>query len=510
MFGEQSVPDPLARSGTELQSQSGINQVNRLPGNGISPDDDPRTEEERERDRQAIELGLSVMAELDRRTKASGQGVPRAGLERHQNHPGIVDGMKYPGVTGWIGASPELRAKPSLVQDLLDDMLDLLRPYGVRSVYSGEPRTYRLGPKGRTLLTEAIAARRPDALIMSQGSRSPWNVDVDEVMASIFLTTPAHPHIGSRFEVYVSPRDPAAWSRVCTVVSEFVIRWFARLEGAAAFVSVQGRNDHWHILGDAPGLTRHEASPGRGMILTWPAMQRYLRGAFWGTGLGASHCERLGGRDQVLATAPAPIARSVGNGVWLQLSETPPAPPDALTALSEFLKPLLDFTQADILRDRTDAEAAIAGTGQTATATSGPPRPDEATRAAAREKLLIARREKGLEREGSRVAVRVRGLRQLEIDSALNIKLADAPTLLQQAIVEEVVEGWYEEGTDHGFGDGHLHYLNGPSLDGAVLRWSIDFGSSDALAAVRALAQRLANLPEVSVTQLALGAEELG
>jgi hypothetical protein len=52
--------------------------------------------------------------------------------------------------------------------------------------------------------------------------------------------------------------------------------------------------------------------------------------------------------------------------------------------------------------------------------------------------------------------------------------------------------------------------LNGPSLDGAVLRWSIDFGSSDALAAVHALAQRLANLPEVTVTEVALGTEELG
>jgi len=157
-----------------------------------------------------------------------------------------------------------------------------------------------------------------------------------------------------------------------------------------------------------------------------------------------------------------------------------------------------------------EAEAAFAAAEQTAPATLGPPRPDEAARAAARQKLLITQREIRPEIDSSRHAVRVRRLRRLEIDSALNIKLADPPTLLQQAIVEEVVDRWYEDGAEHGFGDGHLHYLNGPSLDGAVLRWSIDFGSSDALAAVHALAQRLANLPEVTVTEVALGTEELG
>jgi hypothetical protein len=156
-----------------------------------------------------------------------------------------------------------------------------------------------------------------------------------------------------------------------------------------------------------------------------------------------------------------------------------------------------------------EAEAAFAAAEQTAPATLGPPRPDEATRAAARQKLLITQREIRPEIDSSRHAVRVRGLRRLEIDSALNIKLADPPTLLQQAIVEEVVDRWYEDGAEHGFGDGHLHYLNGPSLDGAVLRWSIDCGSSDALAAVHALAQRLANLPQVTVTEVALGTEEL-
>jgi hypothetical protein len=73
-------------------------------------------------------------------------------------------------VTGWIGAPPELRAETDVVNSLMDELIELVRSFGIDTVHSSEPRTYSLGPKGRANLAAAIAGRRPDTLILSDAT----------------------------------------------------------------------------------------------------------------------------------------------------------------------------------------------------------------------------------------------------------------------------------------------------------------------------------------------------
>jgi hypothetical protein len=70
-------------------------------------------------------------------------------------------------LTAWIVVPWTLRNEPETINVLLDDLLGLLVPYGVESIWSAEPRTYRLTPKGRALLTEALADGRVEGLIVS-------------------------------------------------------------------------------------------------------------------------------------------------------------------------------------------------------------------------------------------------------------------------------------------------------------------------------------------------------
>src|SRR5713226_8007383 len=69
--------------------------------------------------------------------------------------------LRSKAVTLWLGAPPSFRAKSSLIFELIDGLTELFRPYGtVESIWSSEPRTYRLSPKGRQALAEAIADQR--------------------------------------------------------------------------------------------------------------------------------------------------------------------------------------------------------------------------------------------------------------------------------------------------------------------------------------------------------------
>jgi hypothetical protein len=52
----------------------------------------------------------------------------------------------------------------------MDELIELVRSFGIDTVHSSEPRTYSLGPKGRANLAAAIAGRRPDTLILSDAT----------------------------------------------------------------------------------------------------------------------------------------------------------------------------------------------------------------------------------------------------------------------------------------------------------------------------------------------------
>jgi hypothetical protein len=214
--------------------------------------------------------------------------------------------------------------------------------------------------------------------------------------------------------------------------------------------------------------------------------------------LGAEHCRILGGVDFVLRHAPAALVSPLGEGVWLQLSDQPPASPEHRQHLAEFLQPVLTWTGADVrairahlaAQDHSDAWQRI-----------GPTEPDAPTRARARRQL------RRTVRPTLRKSVPIFRLSELDIDSALSIELAAPPSPLQHALIEAIVDEWYRKGVGGGFGDGGFHMLRGPAVDGAVLTWAIDFGSGDAPAALGELSEKLAAAPEVAVIGLSVGVQ---
>jgi hypothetical protein len=232
-------------------------------------------------------------------------------------------------VSGWLAGPPSLAGEGPLHVALLDDLLSLLRAYRIRSVHTSEPRYYRPGPKGRVRLTEALLAGRAESLYLS--AALPAGA-AGSAGASIRLRFEDRPDfavdVGARILAGGGGAQVPALARD---VAEFVVRWFAPLRAAAAFVSDRLNAD--------PGRTEHELEGLRPSLMRWSALIRYARGAFWGTGLGPELCAHLGGREQVLREAPVAIKRALGEGVWLQVSEAPPAEPQALDRLTEYLAP---------------------------------------------------------------------------------------------------------------------------------------------------------------------------
>lgn len=390
-----------------------------------------------------------------------------------------------PQLVAWLGGSPALGGDADRLLALLDDVLALARPYGVDSVWSSEPRTYRLTPRGRDALGQALAAGRPESLIVASDPR------VRTSGATAELTLGAREFPSAARQVSVRLRPPDRWDETALQLVDLVQRWFAPVGAAAAFVSAFRFGDT--AAQDDPTVTAHERGPERQALWTvWPALPRYLRGAFWGNGLGAGLCARLGGPERVLADAPVALARPLGDGVWLQLPGTPPAAGEDLARLGEYLAPLLHWTKADVAplappRPRVPSRQRPAGAATASSGSSRPPR-------------------------GRAVAVRLAS--ELGPDVALNVTLAASPTDEQRAAIEAAVDAWYHAGFagafPSGVGRGVFHDLTGPSSDGAVLRWQADLGSADVERAIRVLAERLGAVPGVAVRRLVVGTEEVG
>lgn len=396
-------------------------------------------------------------------------------------------------ISAWLAAGPDLRDRPDELVALVAGVIAFLFPYGVRSVWSSEPRTYSLGPRGRDRLAECVASGRVASLSLeSDPSRA------TPTRATAFVNLGAGPRPGSPITLGLQLDRSAAGGlmQAAPEVTDFVRRWFGRLEAAAAFVSDRP-GDHFLV-------TAYEQQPGRGAVTSWASARRHARGVFWAMGLGPELCGALGGRDRALREAPVPIVAAVGEGVWLQASVVPPADLGVLERLAAYLAPVLTWTAADLLATEEEDRRAAARTRamapqqQAGTAPPGgaPPPPAGAPPPAA-------------SRARPRRAVPMRVLGDLEVDAGLNLYLAAPTTSEQRRAVERAVAAWYAEGFGGAFGGAGFHDIGGPSVDepGAVMRWHVDFGSTDPPRALLALRERLGGLADVKVVRLVVGTE---
>lgn len=397
--------------------------------------------------------------------------------------------LSLPAITAWLAGPPSLRTEAQLLTTLVDDLLGLLKPYAVRSVWTSEPRIYRTGPRGRALLADALADNRVTMFILAS---QPGAMAAGHAAVTVNLGQHPEQPLATSVDLSLQPYSDAAWWTVAAQLTEFVTRWFAPLQAAAAFVSTSSIEHHqWH--GDTGTVTAYERERHLPSLSQWPDLRRYLRGAFWGTGLGPDLCAQLGGQDRVLHEAPVTLAQRLDHGLWLQLSEIPPAEPAALARLAAYLAPLLEWTRADVLAGEAEARArqayAESAASVEASVSSGMPEPATSHHG------------------GRRRAVPMRLIGEPGTDVGLNVYLATPPTPSQRVTVETALEAWYRLGSTGAFGGAGFHDVIGPSADGAVLRWLVDLGSADDRRALRALAEQLAELPGVTVERLVVGTE---
>jgi len=388
-------------------------------------------------------------------------------------------------ITAWLAGPPHLKNEPVLLMALIDDLLEMFQPYDVKFVHSGEPRNYRLTPKGRAALFDLLSERRTD-LLQVGSETGPVRYDAPEQgVASSFIWFGSTSDPRSVVTIGLSiARRSGSRSEVLAEILTFVKRWFVRMEASAAFVSWTALRDRWYGDGTAGnGPTEHEREKHRqegiGNLFEWPVLTRYARGAFWGNGLGPQLCERLGGRARVLREAPVPIAEPLGEGVWLQLSGEPPPPEDELARLKEYLAPLLNWGKQDI-------DALLP---PVAPAMLRPPLPRVPP---------------------STTPIPFRFVQDSETDVVLNLHLRRRPSPNEQAAVEAAIRNWRRDAEEGFFGDSDFHYVGEPSLDrqNHMLRWSADLGRVQPMEAIERLALRLGAVPLGAITELVIGQEE--
>ncbi len=386
-------------------------------------------------------------------------------------------------VIAWLGMHPDVRNQPEIINSMFDDLIELLAPHGVLSAYSAEPRTYRLNQRGRRLLAEAFSVGRISQLgflALDPNSALYPNMEI-RANAEVLLGMPRIPEVAATISLRIQPETDDSISAVVSQATGFVRKWFGPLQAISAFVSPQGKWDE-RAFDDTTGITVLERNrPFR--LVDWTDQRHFLRGVFWGNGLGPDLCDRLGGQDHVLRHAPVFCAEPLGAGVWLQISEPFPPPQEAIDRLAAFLAPLLTWTKDDLIPRHTPYPTDLAS------------------------QEPITERDEFAD-DTSNPMVPMKWLDTIDgLDIGINIYLEKPPTPEQEDAIKASLDRWYTVGFNGGFGGAGFHSISQPSVDRASLRCMLDLGSADAPLAFDSLRKRLAALSNVQVHELILGTE---
>jgi hypothetical protein len=391
-------------------------------------------------------------------------------------------------VTAWLGAPPNLKLDGERVGSVIDDALRL---YGNKSeieIRSSEPCRYRLTPTGRESLSRAITRGAVRSLLYY--GEYPASYASGENRFSIRFDDLPDPYQASTFSVVITDKDTVS---TAAAVSETIKRWFVCLDAACAWVSYRRGDD----IDDSSSTawTKLEATRRQRLSSYWPALQTFVRGAFWGNLLSASHCDRLGGRDRILREAPVWHAQPVGEGIWLQLSKTLPPSPDAVDRLEAYLAPLLNWTPTDVEQWRL-AWATKNSEYYNSKQFHSPPE----TRSIAYSDLP-----------------EVRWLFEPEDawDLDINIYVDEALGEEARQQIGAIIQGWFAEGAQaEGFESDvpyHLREMTEPAFGEMAVRFSVECRSEGKFPLiVERLREWLTMVTTVRITEVILGMETVG
>lgn len=403
----------------------------------------------------------------------------------------------------WIGASPALGEQSAILSAFLNDLLEVMRRYGDIRIGTDEPCNYRDTERGRNALRDSLAHSNISQIAIHSGT---WSDPPGHGYATIMLGVTAPVATASQISLSILPNSHDPIPAPVEACIDLIQRWFVPLGGGAAGFSHAACG-----TGNEGKLYQTQREREHGKLQTWDAIRCYVRGTFWGTALGPDHCERLGGQERVLREAPTSIVQPLGDGVWLQLSEKPPAEIHAVERLAEYLAPLQQWT----VKDATIYRRHNVPVPQPHPHRSLPrashilslPRPavDEEVTA-----IRMTILEKPL--QGGRIGI--------------NVHLRVPPTTAQLSELMATVEEWYQMHVCAGHEQfwPYGYFLDGPTVAGTIARWNASgvrtFGRlidwhkpawhRELMQTVQTLSERLAALTNVDVIQLVIGTETIG
>src|SRR5690349_5216641 len=135
-------------------------------------------------------------------------------------------------LSAWLAAPPSTREQSQVLMELLDELLRLLSPYGADTVYTTEPRYYRVSSTGRKALARSIASGEIASLVVAAGlggGQATARLDLGERGSQLLPTT---------LHISITPDSGAdALAGAATGLCDLTVRWFACLGAVSAFVS---------------------------------------------------------------------------------------------------------------------------------------------------------------------------------------------------------------------------------------------------------------------------------
>src|SRR5689334_12959063 len=131
-------------------------------------------------------------------------------------------------LSAWIGARCLRDVNAQFLTEFLRDASALLRPLGIKYIWTDEPRFYRTTPAGFELLAQALEAR----CVWYIGLSPKYPDDADAEMTFTIGTNSFSREIASTIHLFA---PSSAYAEVAT----FVQRWFVKLDAASAFVSMR-------------------------------------------------------------------------------------------------------------------------------------------------------------------------------------------------------------------------------------------------------------------------------
>lgn len=382
-------------------------------------------------------------------------------------------------------AAPSLRGDKRLYHSIRE-LYTLLVPQGIRFISTDEPRRYlttRLGFESleSTLNSGSVSflSMRSDAGSSAQLSHRGWTAQDEYTQIDIEFSIN-----GSG---YLIDEIIRATRMLCT-----------RIEAISGFVTVLQQ-------GEAPWRTFSENDRHVPMFMHLWEVNHYLRGVYWCNYISDNVAKHIGGRS-ILLQSNAFLKVSLSNGVWLQLSNSPPPEPQNIYSLERLLHPLLDLSDYS---------------GRSASARE------------AFHKELYSFRVVPINVAlntvfGDAATVPLTLLNtydqeayQLGIgseDVVVNLHLQREPSEGSRALIAQVVDNWQKinsQGSPEDLGDVGVHVprmglVRSVLFNRLETHIRFDHGTFDPVDAITSLRALLASNPDCNVSRVTLGIEEVG